>query len=69
MLESAKRKAGVFLPLHTKVITVVPVFISLTVNTKTQIRDSLTMNFTVTNRLINYIEGKGDASDSRASGE
>lgn len=69
MLESAERKAGVFLPLHTKVITAVPMFISLTVDTKTQIRDSLTKNFTVTNRLINNTERKGDASDSRASGE
>lgn len=58
-----------FLPLHTKVITVVPVLISLTVDTRTPIRDSLTMNFTVTNRLINNTEGRRDASDARASAE
>lgn len=53
MLEITKRKAGVFLRLYTNEQTVVSVLISVTVHTRAQKRDSLTMNFTVTNRSIN----------------
>lgn len=61
MLEINKRKGGVL--LHTKVRTVVPVLITVTVHKKT---DSLTMNFTITNKSIKQREAEKHTSDVRA---
>lgn len=64
MLEINKRKGGVL--LHTKVRTVVPVLITVTVHTMAQKIDSLTMNFTITNRSIKQREAETQTSDVRA---
>lgn len=65
MLEITKRKGGVL--LHTNVRTMVPVLVTVTVHIRAQKRDSLTINFTVTNRSVKQEEAGTHISDVRAS--